>query len=256
MRIVPRHELLKKAAALRSADALGRSMAQRRANEELAKQAAFPLANILGRAKGAVVGAAKSVQTGVKNVVGKLKPVPFKATPGAGHPYRDLAKQTPASASMASGWGNAAQAKPVSIGGDVVGTVKQAPKTNVESLRSAPVQQRAVPTQEGVHSTSGLAAAGKGTPGRVVPASPATAETAPTAPAGKKKGFGWGKAALLGTAGLGVYGASKAIPWAGRQLEQSSGQAMAPNLGWSPTPYGYGSNPYGQQAVGQMNYGG
>ena len=56
----------------------------------------------------------------------------------------------------------------------------------------------------------------------------------------------WGKAALLGGAGLGLYGVSKAVPWAARQLTQASSMPLAHGAGWSPVPYGYGYTPYGE----------
>jgi len=51
-----------------------------------------------------------------------------------------------------------------------------------------------------------------------------------------------------------AYAAVKGVPWAARQLERSSSQSMAPSMGWSPVPYGYGHTPYGD-ATPNMGYG-
>ena len=51
------------------------------------------------------------------------------------------------------------------------------------------------------------------------------------------------------------YGVSKAVPWAARQLEQTSHTPMAYGGGWSPVNYGYGQNPYGAGQGGYMGYG-
>jgi hypothetical protein len=59
------------------------------------------------------------------------------------------------------------------------------------------------------------------------------------------KRFGWGEALAAGGIGAGAYGAAKAIPWAARQVEQTSAMPLAYGGGWSPTPYGYGYSPYG-----------
>jgi len=59
------------------------------------------------------------------------------------------------------------------------------------------------------------------------------------------KGFGWGSALPWMAAGGIGYGLYKGVPWAARQLEQTSTTPMAHGLGWSPVPYGYGYNPYG-----------
>lgn len=58
-----------------------------------------------------------------------------------------------------------------------------------------------------------------------------------------------------GLAGLGLYGAYKAAPHVLRTLEQTSTTPMAPSMGWSPTPYGYGYTPYGPGSP-TMGYGG
>lgn len=42
-----------------------------------------------------------------------------------------------------------------------------------------------------------------------------------------------------------AYGLAKGIPWAARQLESTSNTPMAPSMGWSAVPYGYGYSPYG-----------
>jgi len=65
------------------------------------------------------------------------------------------------------------------------------------------------------------------------------------APAAAKKGFGWGAALPWMAAGGLAYGAYKGVPWAARQLEQTSTTPMAHGLGWSPVSYGYGYSPYG-----------
>lgn len=79
----------------------------------------------------------------------------------------------------------------------------------------------------------------------------------PAAVAVKKapaKGVGW-RSALpwMATGGL-AYGAYKGVPWAARQLEQTSTTPMAYGGGWSPVSYGYGANPYGE-GMANMGYG-
>jgi hypothetical protein len=52
------------------------------------------------------------------------------------------------------------------------------------------------------------------------------------------------KAGLLGAAGLGAYGAMKAVPALARDIKSSSEIPLAHQGGWSATPYGYGHTPY------------
>lgn len=59
------------------------------------------------------------------------------------------------------------------------------------------------------------------------------------------KGYGWKSALPWMTAGGLGYGLYKGVPWAAKQLEQSSTVPMAYGGGWSPVPYGYGYSPYG-----------
>lgn len=58
----------------------------------------------------------------------------------------------------------------------------------------------------------------------------------------------------LGVAGVG-YGAYKALPWAGRQLEATSTIPLASSGGYGPVAYGYGTSPYGN-GTPNMGYGG
>jgi hypothetical protein len=80
-------------------------------------------------------------------------------------------------------------------------------------------------------------------------AAPAPAPAAPAA-AAEKKGRGIVGRSLLraspymAAGGLG-YGLYKGVPWAARQLEQTSTTPIAYNAGWSPVSYGYGYNQYG-----------
>jgi len=55
----------------------------------------------------------------------------------------------------------------------------------------------------------------------------------------------FGKVAPWAIGGGLALAAIKGVPWAMRQLEQSSSQSMAPSMGWSPIEYGYGYTPYG-----------
>jgi len=74
---------------------------------------------------------------------------------------------------------------------------------------------------------------------------PATAQGSVASPGVAVKRFGVGKALGVGALGLGAYGAAKAIPWAAKQVDETSSMPLAYGGGWSPTPYGYGSTPYG-----------
>jgi hypothetical protein len=62
---------------------------------------------------------------------------------------------------------------------------------------------------------------------------------------GMPRALKWPLYGAAGVAGLGMYGAYKAAPHVLRALEQTSTTPMAPSMGWSPTPYGYGYTPYG-----------
>lgn len=95
-------------------------------------------------------------------------------------------------------------------------------------------------------ATKGWSAGPKTVPealgGAAAPAASGAKEVVKQAP---KKGFGWGSALPWMAAGGLAYGAYKGVPWAARQLEQTSTTPMAHGLGWSPVSYGYGYSPYG-----------
>jgi len=85
-----------------------------------------------------------------------------------------------------------------------------------------------------------------GSPGAVTP----PAGTPPSvgsvgSPGPSVKRFSMGKALGVGALGAGIYGATKAIPWAANQVADTSSMPLAYGGGWSATPYGYGSTPYG-----------
>jgi hypothetical protein len=88
---------------------------------------------------------------------------------------------------------------------------------------------------------------------------PVTAGGGTVTPPDESRGIlsgAWKHRRLLAGGGLlaGGYGLYKGIPWAARQLEQTSHTPMAYGGGWSPVSYGYGSNPYGA-GMPNMGYG-
>lgn len=114
--------------------------------------------------------------------------------------------------------------------------LSQAGKAIGASLaRKAPM---AIPTRGGFHMPAGKT--------MVRAPSPALLSSA-TRGVGPKK-IGLGKAGLLGAAGLGAYGLTKAIPWAAQAAKEEGSMPMAAGGGWSPVPYGYGYTPWGNAA--------
>ena len=115
------------------------------------------------------------------------------------------------------------------------GQVQSPPAAGPAAAATGPVTGGSMGGDAGFHS---------GPPGAPPPtgANPVGSVASP-GPAVKR--FGWGKALAVGGLGAGAYGAAKAIPWAARQVEQTSAMPLAYGGGWSPTPYGYGSTPYG-----------
>jgi len=85
--------------------------------------------------------------------------------------------------------------------------------------------------------------------------------TAGGAPAEENKGgllrFAWRNRVPIAVGGAlaAGYGVYKGVPWAARQLEQTSHTPMAYGGGWSPVDYGYGQNPYGAAMGGYMGPG-
>lgn len=120
-------------------------------------------------------------------------------------------------------------------------TVGPAPQQSVG--RVAP-SQRAAPTQQ---PAGKVPPAAKEVAEKVVPEAVKETAKSQVQSTGQEasKGHGWGRALpWMGVGGLG-YGLYKGVPWASRQLEQSSTMPMAYGGGWSPVPYGYGHSPYG-----------
>lgn len=149
---------------------------------------------------------------------------------GAG-PYRQPAPGAPAPQSVEEIAQSSAEAAAKNV---PLGKVKSAPvQTAQGKVQQAPAQGQ-------------------------VQQAPAQTGTEAPAQAPQKKGWGVGKwvgATALGLGGLGVYGAVKTAPHVVRALESASNTPMAPSMGWSPVPYGYGYNPYGS-GVPTMGYGG
>lgn len=206
-RIVPRDELLRKTAALRGAELLGRSMAQEQANEELAKIAGLILSGELTPEEWEMLKEAgifsaiggRIAKSGFGQAVGRGASNVFSASNPVGYGLRRAGQAIKGAGGKAYSWGKAA--------------VK-------------PVQQAAT-------------AAGKSGVGQVV-------KGVGKQVAGVGKSLGTFAKVAPWVAGAGVtYGLMKGVPWAARQLEHSSATPMAPAMGWSATPYGYGSSPYG-----------
>ena len=217
------------------------------------------LKGLFGGARKAIGGARKSVGGWFSKMKGRIRPGKVKPSPGKvspkasvkpkvkakpkASPYRDPApsappaqppgRVTPSKAEMSQGWG----ARPTQ-------TKEVFPGAGASRSAKAPVPKAATP----------------GKPGKVVPKSEmqqgwtggqGQAPTGPPAGAGAagaakgKGGVGWGRVLPYAAAGGLAYGAYKGVPWAARQLEQTSTTPMAHGLGWSPVSYGYGHNPYG-----------
>ena len=132
------------------------------------------------------------------------------------------------------------------------------PKAQQEELPRMSADTPAGPQSGASFGGRNFAPAGY-TPGAVVPngggggGGPATRGGSPgsVAPNSKSTGpqvkrFGMGKALAAGGLAAGAYGAYKAVPWAANKMDEANSTPMAYGGGWSPVPYGYGSNPYGQ----------
>lgn len=179
----------------------------------------------------------------------------------------------PSQAQMAQGWGSI-PSKQVEVFGGAKKTVKPsagelAPgpgkkgptKAEMEAGwkgEQTPKQQKAQAKKEraaaaeeaarAAASERGPVEAGSGKPGTV---------TEPGKPTPGILPFMWRNRVPIAVAGglAAGYGVMKGVPWAARQLEQTSQTPMAYGGGWSPVDYGYGSNPYGAGQGGHMGYG-
>lgn len=251
-RLIPASEIFEKTAALKLADAAGHSMAREHAVEELAKMAGLALVGRLSPEEWQLLkeagifsslgqriartGVGRSVESGLRRAGGalgggakktwNLGPGRLRRAPGAAqagssasmYPRKAPAKAPPRGAAKYDATG----AAPSNRVGQSGGIVDPAQSPAGMNKRPAPAS-----------------AATSGGQGAVSP---------------KGKGMGWGRALpWMAAGGLG-YGLYKGVPWAARQLEQSSASPMAHGGGWSPTPYGYGYSPYGQGSP-NMGYG-
>lgn len=256
MRVIARAELLDKLATVQVIDAYGRELAQKQAVEKLASAAGVFMAHARSRE-----GMDKLAQSMV--YAGELTPDEYEMLKEAGFVGKILKRVGRAAKSRATGAASA-------IGRGVSGA-----KTRVGKVFKKPVRGQSrdwssagsvkpkQPTGASFNRASSRrpvqkAAPGGGTPqkspGAVTPAAKAAPQQAPQQAQPQKGGMGWGRpAAVAGAAGIG-YGLYKGVPWAVRQLEQSSTSPMAYGGGWSPIPYGYGQSPYGA-GVQTMGYG-
>ena len=71
------------------------------------------------------------------------------------------------------------------------------------------------------------------------PITPATSVTPAAAPGKLKKGPGWGTAAAVAGTGAALYGASKLIPAASREMSAQATQPYVPGGGWAPVQGGF-----------------
>lgn len=151
------------------------------------------------------------------------------------------AAAAPAAGTTRSYFGRRARARR----GETVGAKMRAKNTGTVAQGPAPAP---APTQAGTVA-KGPAAATQA--GGTVAAGPAAAEPGRGIMSGA-----WKHRRSLATAGAlgGAYGLYKGVPWAARQLEQSSHTPTAYGGGWSPINYGYGQNPYGA-GMPNMGYG-
>ncbi len=268
MRVVPRDEVLEKLAAMQHADARGRQLAQDHAVEKLASMAGVFMVHSQH-----AEGIEKLAQSMVFS--GGLSPEEYEILKEAGVlslfakkvGRKAVGAVAGAGKAVATGVGKAVTGVKSRVGNVVK---RKAPKVSPNQLPKATTQAaapRQVTPEVALRKATVQAVARKrAAPAVASPAaarqttqqaSQATQQTAKasqqaakaakqgTQTAAKSKGTGWGRA--LPYAGVGAlgYGLYKGVPWAARQMEQTSTTPMAYGAGWSPVQYGYGQNRYG-----------
>jgi hypothetical protein len=270
--LIPRSVAFEKKAALVRADHMGRELAHDEVVHALAIDAGRLLkeAGIFSRIGGAIAKRLKpkKVGTGAQATKKTIKvDAPPKPKVEAG--YRDASPGAPKPGKVqprvkAPGLKEGTTTTSQAVPGRVKPRAKQPASERVQA--GADQWGRSPVGRQGYAQPGAVRPAGGATPGKVTPREqmgPSKAEglaaeqrAARQAEADKltgkgKKGWTPGRVAkwtglgALGVAGLGAYGTYKAAPHVLRAMEQASTTPMAPSMGWSPTPYGYGYTPYG-----------